>query len=97
MAHQDIPFRVIMPIVQPERTQFTPLFHAILSFLAETAHNELNLTGVEVAFMEHVANPSSRPDLYLTVWEKVITMKKACRVIGYRKRIFLAMQKVLYY
>ncbi len=70
MAHQDIPFRVIMPIVQPERTQFTPLFHAILSFLAETAHNELNLTGVKVEFMEHVANPSSRPDLYLTVWEK---------------------------
>lgn len=70
MAHQDIPFRVIMPLVQPERTQLVPLFHSILSFLAETAHNELNLPGLTVDFMEHIANPASRPDLYLTVWEK---------------------------
>ncbi len=70
MAHQDIPFRVIMPLVQPERKQLTPLFHSILSFLSETAHNELNLPGLTVNFMEHIANPASRPDLYLTIWEK---------------------------
>jgi hypothetical protein len=70
MTHQDIPFRAMMPLVQPERTQFTPLFHTILSFLAETAHNELCLSNLKVTFLEHIANPASRPDLYLTIWEK---------------------------
>ncbi|MBZ4202449.1 MAG: hypothetical protein LAC70_04905 [Methylovulum sp.] len=71
MTHQDIPYRVVMPFVQPERTQLAPLFHSILSFLAETAHNELTLPNCQVNFMEHVANPYSRPDLYLTIWEKM--------------------------
>lgn len=70
MAFQDIPFRAIMPLIQPERKQLAPLFRSILSFLAETAHNELRLDGLAVEFMEHIANPASRPDLYLTIWEK---------------------------
>ena len=70
MAFQDIPFRAMMPIAQPERKQLAPLFRSILSFLAETAHNELRLEALKVEFIESVANPASRPDLYLTVWEK---------------------------
>lgn len=70
MAYQDIPFRIMAPQVRPERTQVTPLFYVNFTFLAETAHNELNLSGLTVEYLEQIANPDSRPQLYLTIWDK---------------------------
>ncbi len=69
LAHQDVPFAIIAPILEPDRKRSGPLFRALFSFLEEAPCDQLTLPGVTVTFMK-LDNEVMRPDLILAVWEE---------------------------
>ncbi len=69
-AHQDIPFSVMAPLLQPGQQRTQPLFRTVFSFLGELSRSELQLAGTEVSFMEEIHGEFMFPDLYPTVWER---------------------------
>ena len=69
LEYQDVPWALMAPKLSPPRQADGPLFRMVFSFFPATPHERLRLPGIEVAFLEHVVNSLSRPDLYLVLWE----------------------------
>lgn len=69
LAHQDVPFAAIAPILEPDRKRTGPLFRALFSFLEEAPCDQLMLPGTTVTFMK-LDNEVMRPDLILAAWEE---------------------------
>jgi hypothetical protein len=72
IAHQDVPFAAIAPILEPDRKRNGPLFRALFSFLEEAPCDQLTLPDVTVTFIK-LDNGVMRPDLILAVWEEQAT------------------------
>jgi hypothetical protein len=69
-AQQEVPFRVIAPLLQPGQQRTTPLFRTVFTFLGEMPKNQLQLAEIKVELMEEVYGEVMFPDLYPAVWEK---------------------------
>lgn len=72
LTHQDAPFAVVAPLLEPERKRSNPLFRTVLSFFEDPPHHQLHLPGITVTFLEKITNREIRPDLFPVMWDEPV-------------------------
>ena len=90
LTHQDVPFALIAPLLDPQNRRANPLFRTVLTFSEDTPHRQLNLPNVTVTFLEKITNHESRPELFPVLWEDPLTDGALRSYWLYREDLFSA-------